>query len=140
MSNAQGLALQQAAQQGLNVTLWQAQAGAFDGSEVLIWLLAVGTAVGGALWAGAEYQEELAYLGSKRSSAAVRFLDLHRHTFTCQQCVTGGHANEQQACYFKRGRSRLDQLALCRGQRVGNPGAPWRCSQSTRRQRWASCA
>ena len=72
VSNAQGLALLELAQQGGQVALWQAQPGAFDGSEVLIWLLAVTTAVGGALWAGSEYQEELVYLGSKRPGGTVR--------------------------------------------------------------------
>ena len=54
------------------MSLWQAQSGALDGSEALIWLLAVATAVGGALWAGHEYSEELAYLGSKRAGQPVR--------------------------------------------------------------------
>ena len=82
----QGLLLSKAAQAGQNATIWQPAPGAMDASEVIIWLLAVGTAVGGALWAGADYQADLTYLSSPQTGAAVRSCSTLRLTYIVAVC------------------------------------------------------
>ena len=72
LSDQQGAQLLAAARNGYNATIWQPAPGAFDLSEVIIWALAVGTAVGGSLWAGADYQAELAWLSSSLAGDGVR--------------------------------------------------------------------
>lgn len=70
ISSSGGQALLEAAAAGGRVSIWAPSLRAVDPSAAVIWLVAVGTAVASALWAGSDFRSELRAAGAQQVSLA----------------------------------------------------------------------
>ena len=82
-SQSGGNVLLEAATLGGSVSIWAPPLRAVDPSAGLIWLIAVGTAVGAALWAGLDFKAELRAAGSQQVHC---YHEAHKNARECIQC------------------------------------------------------